>query len=1104
MMTAKQIKAALHEASASHIYHRGWEYAHDGHVTHGQFAEDPSSGTLRLEGIVRGTRSYEAVVIFDAKRGGLKEYQCSCPYDNICKHIIALGLAFADANHPTRPSPAVKPLPRRLFPESLLPQRSRQPVPRPKVSQPGLDQYYFTLTAWDGYTPRLFRQQRLYEMASIKQLAQHPDLTKAQRRLIGYLCQQRVNDQRAPGLDPTVLIPLLAAAQFPLYSSAGGYHGAPLTIELKPPPLRAELLHQPQPMSADPTQIHHRFVLRFDSQYWEGHRFYNPPFAVYQTSVVHESSGTLALHLLPRALTALMGRIEPYTRQVGSGTQGPYYDVELGAADIVAYERIARAARKHLALTSPPSNLTVEQSNTCQPTLIVDYDVDEQILRVAPTVDYGIHRQAVSESVYVSRKWTGHQLMRRPMFAETDGLIVTVDDTILRYATVNAAKEKELYRTVSKHALELGFTKTLKCVRRGVRAIDRYCATTWPQLCALAQEYGYPITFSKDQLAAASNTTFEAKFTADADDTRDWLYFDVAVYCGDERVTLHALAEFLRSGKTMWRRGDGSLTTIANREELERLVRLLEGFEAREAGGFEGRLYRSAELAYVMTSSPHYNAVQAQAFKTFLARLERGKPVKSVRLSSTVTAILRSYQKHGIDWLYFLRSYRFGGILADDMGLGKTIQTLIVLDREQILGKPSIVLCPKTLLFNWQQEAKKFTPGLRVLVLEGTRQERTVMHQRLKEYDLIIVSYSTLRRDEALLTSSAIHFNYAVLDEAQSIKNHATKNAQIAKKLNADFRLALTGTPLENSVAELWSIFDFLMPGFLGSYARFAQNFQRPIMDHGNTDALTQLKRKIEPFMLRRTKQEVLTELPPKIEQASQCQLSDAQNVLYQQILGKVRREVFQAVKTKGFAQSQIHILAGLTKLRQACNHPALLTKAEDWRRYESAKLEMCLELVTEVVASQRKVLIFSQFTQMLDIVSAALADRDVRHSYLSGKTKNRQHLVDTFNTDPAIPVFLISLKAGGTGLNLTAADTVIVFDPWWNPSVENQAIDRTHRIGQTKPVNVYRLLTRGTIEEKIQSLKRKKQQLFDALVQESSTLFQQMTWDDVRELFAD
>jgi len=389
------------------------------------------------------------------------------------------------------------------------------------------------------------------------------------------------------------------------------------------------------------------------------------------------------------------------------------------------------------------------------------------------------------------------------------------------------------------------------------------------------------------------------------------------------------------------------------------------------------------------------------------------------------------------------------------------------------------------------------------MVYNGTPSERLENQKKLKNFDLIVTSYGTLRSDKDFFSSDKNHFNYVVLDEAQFIKNHKTKNAQVVKKLNADYRLALTGTPLENSVSELWSIYDFLMPNFLGNYNQFSKNFQQPIMDKGDSQALEHLKRKVSGFMLRRIKSEVLKELPPKIEQLSQCHLSEEQNILYQQILSQVKGEVFSAVSSKGFKSAQIHILAGLTKLRQVCNHPALLLKDKDFRKYQSAKLEMCLELVDEVRKSQRKVLIFSQFTKMLDIVSASLKDKNIEHLYLSGKTRNRQDLVDNFNNNPDIPVFLISLKAGGTGLNLTSADNVIIFDPWWNPSVENQAIDRTHRIGQSRNVNVYRLLTSGTIEEKIQALKQKKQNLFNALISTSGDKFNKLSWEDVKELFS-
>ena len=781
-----------------------------------------------------------------------------------------------------------------------------------------------------------------------------------------------------------------------------------------------------------------------------------------------------------------------------------YYQARLTGELLEQYDRLLDDASHFLQLTSlPPQFSTHPACEKPEASFNVEFDNDAQTVRVRPVIDYGAYKQDVSESVYVVSRWKGEEVRRRESDVNPGTHVITVENEIIQYARVDPALEIQFYRELKAKGQELGFTKTLKCQKRGARALNEYLESFWPRLQVYAREQGYPIIFTRD-LLPTEQALVRADFSADVNTEMDWLYFDVACYCGDERITLDKLIAYIERGDRFWRRDDGTLVEIANHEELERLVRLLQSFYARENGGFEGKLRNVAELEYVMTSSPHYNTLRAESFEQFLRNVQSGKPVQPVDLPGHLEATLRPYQKAGVEWLYFLRSFRFAGILADEMGLGKTLQTLAVLSMEKKEGRPSIVVCPKTLLYNWKAEANRFVPELKVLVYDGTPAERQELAKAFTLHDLIVTSYGMVKRDKEIFLDPRLRFNHAVLDEAQFIKNHFTKNAQAVKQLNADYRLVLTGTPIENSVSELWSMFDFLMPGFLGKHEHFVNRFQKPIMESGDRHALEHLRRKVQPFMLRRTKREVLKELPPKIEQVSPCQLSKAQSILYQQILAQVRSEVFGAVQRKGFQSSQIHILAGLMKLRQTCNHPALLTKDSDFREYESTKLDMCMELVDEVVESQRKVLIFSQFTHMLDIVSAALEDRNIRHLYLSGKTRDRQSLVDAFNTDPAYPVFLISLKAGGTGLNLAAAETVIIFDPWWNPSVENQAIDRAHRIGQTKTLNVYRLLTIGTIEEKIQALKQRKQQLFDAVVGESGDLFKKLTWDDVRELFTE
>lgn len=1147
MLSPKTIQQALHDATEPQIYSRGVDYFRRGRVLRWQASEDQEEGTIIVTARVRGSEMYTVALGFDTRDAVFSDLDCSCPYGDACKHIVAVGLTFAESLRNGRTSSNIidaqvidvqKNADRQTdemrirdileasgissdrVPENLIGQllRYRKPAldtepvvgqrrkPTKPVKPKAFDpkEYRIVLETYNGYAPTFHEKHDVYGQANINKVLQRDDITPAQRELLTYINDGGFERNQSSPPDPAQLFPLLAQSGFPVFNDLSFYGSRPLTIELNPQPLKAEIVYEPTPMYADKTTIRHDFFLRMPEEYWKDKNvWYEKPFFMSGPSLVRENDNAIELHQLTPLLTGILSRLEPVFDNKNYARKVFYHQARLTGGEITQFEQLVADASRLLALTALPPQLVPRAATIApQPSLIVDFDNSAQTLRVMPGMEYGIYRQDVSESVYVSRRDEGDVLRRRAPFEHPGSHIVTVADGIIQHAKVDEKQEIQWYQALSDKAADFGLSKTLKCRKQGSRQLTDYLRDFWPKLSAYVQQQGHQMVFTKDALAF-EQAAFRADFTTDVNTDNDWLYFDLACYCGDERVTLEKLLAFIESGEPFWRKDDGTLVEISNRQELERLVGLLKSFHARENGGFEGRLYHAPELDYVMTSSSYYTAVRAKSFQQFVSRVQKGKPVQTVRLPSALAKIVRPYQRQGIEWLYFLRSYHFAGILADDMGLGKTLQTLSVVSMERVARRPSLVVCPKTLLYNWKLEAKKFFPDLRVLIYDGFPQERRAMRKIMKHHDLVVVSYGTLKQDEDAFSQPTLRFHYAVLDEAQFIKNHATKNAQIVKKLNADYRLALTGTPLENSVADLWSLYDFLMPGFLGSYKDFAQQFQKPIMDAGDGLALEHLRRKVEHFMLRRTKAEVLQELPPKIEQVSQCHLSEEQNILYQQILAKVRGDVFEAVQHKGFQSAQIHILAGLTKLRQACNHPALLTKDKNFRTYESAKLDMCMELVDEVVESGRKVLIFSQFTKMLDIVSAALKDKNVAHVYLSGKTKNRQSMIDAFTTDPAIPVFLISLKAGGTGLNLTAADTVIIFDPWWNPSVENQAIDRTHRIGQTKTVNVYRLLTTGTIEEKIQALKQKKQRLFDAMIGESGDLFKKLTWDDVRELFA-
>ena len=471
-------------------------------------------------------------------------------------------------------------------------------------------------------------------------------------------------------------------------------------------------------------------------------------------------------------------------------------------------------------------------------------------------------------------------------------------------------------------------------------------------------------------------------------------------------------------------------------------------------------------------------AVRALADK--LAHFERLTPAPP---PADFHGTLRPYQQEGVNWLQFLREYGLGGILADDMGLGKTVQTLAHLAIEKAarrLTHPSLVVAPTSLLSNWRREAAQFTPGLRVLVLQGA--DRKQYFDRLSDYDLILTTYPLLPRDGAVLNEQ--RYSYLILDEAQQIKNPRAQAAQWVRALEADHRLCLTGTPMENHLGELWAQFDFLLPGFLGDREQFTRQYRTPIEKHRDTDRLRQLTRRTAPFLLRRTKDVVARELPEKSELLRSTPIGGKQATLYESIRLTMEKKVREAIARKGLARSQITILDALLKLRQVCCDPRLLpVSAGKGQDVPSAKLRMLMEMVPELLEEGRRILIFSQFTKMLGLIEQELRPLGIPYSKLTGQTRKRDAAIEAFRRGEA-NLFLVSLKAGGVGLNLTEADTVIHYDPWWNPAVEAQATDRAHRIGQDKPVFVYKLITENTVEEKILAMQTRKQRLADNLYQ--------------------
>jgi SNF2 family DNA or RNA helicase len=555
---------------------------------------------------------------------------------------------------------------------------------------------------------------------------------------------------------------------------------------------------------------------------------------------------------------------------------------------------------------------------------------------------------------------------------------------------------------------------------------------------------------------------------------------------------------------------DGSFLKLQDNEDVEFLNSLIEGmdidYKSLATGTIRVPVYRSIYLEKLLDNVKNTNIEKNDEYKQIINKIEDKEDNENIIIPASYDKVLRSYQKTGYKWLKILDEYKFGGILADDMGLGKTLQLIAIVssyinDTKKEDRKASLVVCPSSLCINWKNEVKKFSSNINVLVISGKADERKDKIKTLNDYDLIITSYDLLRRDIDLYTDSNYIFKYVIADEAQYIKNSNTKNATALKSINANTRFALTGTPIENSLAELWSIFDYIMPGYLFSYSKFKKNYETPIVKDNDEDAMKKFKMLIEPFILRRLKKEVLTELPDKTISLLNNEMTDEQNKIYLSYLMNAKKEIQDEITTNGFEKSQIKILALLTRLRQICCHPSLFI---DNYKGESSKLNQCIEIIKDALESNHKILLFSQFTSMFEIIERELNKEKIEFVKLTGSTKvdERLKIVDEFNTNKEIKVFLISLKAGGIGLNLTGADMVIHYDPWWNLSAENQATDRAYRIGQKNNVQVYKLITQNSIEEKINELQEKKAKLTDSVLSTDQIFINKLSKQDIMSLF--
>lgn len=561
--------------------------------------------------------------------------------------------------------------------------------------------------------------------------------------------------------------------------------------------------------------------------------------------------------------------------------------------------------------------------------------------------------------------------------------------------------------------------------------------------------------------------------------------------------------------KKFYRLKNGSFLNLAENEDVEFLDKLASGMDINykdlKNDVIKLPVNRTLYLNELLKKFNNTKTTQNGEYKKIIDNLKKDNLDEEIEIPSTMQPILRDYQKIGYSWLKTLEQYKFGGILADDMGLGKTLQLLTVIlsyiEKHEEDRKTSIVVSPSSLALNWMAEAKKFVPNLKVKVISGTANERKEIIKNMQNYDLVITSYDLLKRDIENYKKINYNFKYIIADEAQYLKNSNTQNAKAIKDLKADTRYALTGTPIENSLAELWSIFDYIMPGYLFQYKKFKNSYETPIVKDDDKNAMSKLKMLIEPFILRRTKKEVLTELPEKTITVLNNTMDEEQEKIYMSYLVKAKQDVADQIKVNGFEKSQIMILAALTRLRQICCHPSLFIS--DYKG-ESSKLIQCMEIIEDAVNAGHKILLFSGYTSMFEIIQKELSKRGIEYFKLTGSTKvnERINLVDEFNSNPEIKVFLISLKAGGTGLNLTGADMVIHYDPWWNASAENQATDRAYRIGQKNNVQVYKLITTNSIEEKIYELQQKKTELIDNMLSTKTSFISKFSKDEIMRLF--
>jgi len=1054
---------------------RAQSYLHNGHVLSLNIEETPEEEFLVVS-LVKGrqTQPYIQTISIDWKAKKFNG-ECSCPMSYNCKHVVAAYLAFEEQ------------------------MKDRTSNLETTKAEP-----------WKGW---------LTDMSQTLEPAE--DVTTQQDKFIIFLLEPSRNEGMTLSVIQTYKLKRGGLAKGSIKSLENiiyDYYPTPSLTESDKDIIQLAMLTAPNDWSA-PTFTGEAGALALQQMiqtgrtYWKDHQG-NPPLHMDDARNLNifwkeNNKGESQLICQLKPVAKILPSEPPLYLDPKRHTVG-HIDTPLSAEQLnllrqapkVAQDDVVRFSQ-HLAtqlppsLLSPPCEVAIETIENCPPIPVL---LLSQVKEVDGVPLHIMRLRFLYEQEEISI--LPEQAMKN--ISRDDQLIQIHRQNEQEHIFADTLRHLGFSPRQSENGKELLFISEGKNLLSVIQPWEQFLEDELPKL----QEDGWQVSF--DDSFSMNFQPIDGLNIAIEADGQDWFDLHMDVAWNDQKVPLAPLiAQILEAftpnnlpERISLPMGEGQYIQL-QREQIQPVIDTIYQLFSHESDSvrisrFEAGLLEGLE---------QYNAAPIQwqggePLRELGEKLRHFSGIAEVTVPEGLNAELRPYQKQGLNWLQFLSSYKLSGILADDMGLGKTVQALthLLLEKEQgRMQLPSLIVAPTSLMSNWKREAKAFTPALKVLILQGL--DRAKHFESITEYDLVLSTYPLLSRDEEVLTKQPWHM--LILDEAQNIKNPTTHAARVVRTLHANHRLCLTGTPMENHLGELWALFDFLMPGFLGNTKLFRERFRKPIEQLGDSERQKMLSRRINPFMLRRTKSEVLQELPQKTEIIRSITLAPKQAALYESIRVSMEKSVRDVIAVQGLARSHIMVLDALLKLRQVCCDPQLLPLEQAKKVKGSAKLEALMELLPEMLAEGRRILIFSQFTKMLGLIETQLKKEKISYSKLTGQTRKRDEAIQKFKLGQA-NVFLISLKAGGVGLNLTEADTVIHYDPWWNPAVENQATDRAHRIGQEKAVFVYKLVVENSVEEKMLAMQEKKQALADQVYQSGSQGGQRtLTSEDMQKLFA-